>query len=93
MRDLSAAGRLAGFEVKDRFYEVGSPQGLADLERHPVRVSGRSLNSPRGRRLTHRRPVIASERRILAGVQVCRLPRGVTSPATAAAVRRIRIGG
>jgi NDP-sugar pyrophosphorylase family protein len=34
MRDLSAAGRLAGFEVTDRFYEVGSAQGLADLERH-----------------------------------------------------------
>jgi NDP-sugar pyrophosphorylase family protein len=34
MRDLSLAGRLAGFEVTDRFYEIGSPQGLADLERH-----------------------------------------------------------
>jgi NDP-sugar pyrophosphorylase family protein len=29
---LSALGRLAGFEVSDRFYEIGSPQGLADLE-------------------------------------------------------------
>ena len=34
MRDLSAAGQLAGFEVSQRFYEVGSPQGLADLEGH-----------------------------------------------------------
>lgn len=34
MRDLSSAGRLAGFEVTDRFYEIGSPEGLADLERH-----------------------------------------------------------
>jgi NDP-sugar pyrophosphorylase family protein len=34
MHDLSLAGRLAGFEVRDRFYEIGSPQGLADLERH-----------------------------------------------------------
>jgi NDP-sugar pyrophosphorylase family protein len=34
MRDLSAAGRLAGYEVSERFYEIGSPQGLADLERH-----------------------------------------------------------
>ena len=34
MRDLSRAGRLAGYEVTDRFYEIGSPHGLADLERH-----------------------------------------------------------
>jgi NDP-sugar pyrophosphorylase family protein len=34
MRDLSAAGQLAGHEVSQRFYEIGSPQGLADLERH-----------------------------------------------------------
>jgi len=30
---LSRAGRLAGLEVTDRFYEVGSPEGLAELER------------------------------------------------------------
>ena len=34
MRELSIAGQLAGFEVAARFYEIGSPQGLADLERH-----------------------------------------------------------
>jgi NDP-sugar pyrophosphorylase family protein len=34
MRDLSRAGRLAGHEVTDRFYEIGSARGLADLERH-----------------------------------------------------------
>jgi NDP-sugar pyrophosphorylase family protein len=34
MRDLSLAGRLAGFEVTERFHEIGSPPGLADLERH-----------------------------------------------------------
>jgi MurNAc alpha-1-phosphate uridylyltransferase len=32
-RDLSTEGRLAGFEVNERFYEVGSPDGLAELER------------------------------------------------------------
>jgi NDP-sugar pyrophosphorylase family protein len=32
--DLSLDGRLAGFEVTERFYEVGSPSGLADLEAH-----------------------------------------------------------
>jgi NDP-sugar pyrophosphorylase family protein len=30
---LSIEGRLAGFEVTQRFYEIGSPAGLADFER------------------------------------------------------------
>lgn len=29
---LSANGQLAGFEARERFFEVGSPQGLQDLE-------------------------------------------------------------
>ncbi len=29
---LSESGRLAGFEAQERFYEIGSPQGLSDLE-------------------------------------------------------------
>lgn len=29
---LSAEGELAGFEVTERFYEIGSPTGLAELE-------------------------------------------------------------
>ncbi len=33
-RDLSVRGELAGFEVHQRFYEVGSPDGLADLEQY-----------------------------------------------------------
>ena len=33
MRRLVAQGELAGFEVPERFYEVGSPAGLAELER------------------------------------------------------------
>ena len=32
MRDLSLTGRLAGLEVDQRFYEVGSPDGVRDLE-------------------------------------------------------------
>jgi NDP-sugar pyrophosphorylase family protein len=32
--DLSIQGRLAGFEVSERFYEIGSPEGLRDLERY-----------------------------------------------------------
>jgi MurNAc alpha-1-phosphate uridylyltransferase len=32
--DLSVRGELAGFEVKQRFYEIGSPTGLHDLERY-----------------------------------------------------------
>lgn len=31
---LSLERRLAGFEVFDRFYEIGSPAGLAELEAH-----------------------------------------------------------
>ena len=33
MRKLVAAGDLAGFEVPERFYEIGSPAGLAELEK------------------------------------------------------------
>jgi NDP-sugar pyrophosphorylase family protein len=33
-RDLSLAGELAGHEVSTRFYEIGSPEGLRDLEEH-----------------------------------------------------------
>ena len=29
---LSLAGDLAGYPVTERFYEIGSPQGLRDLE-------------------------------------------------------------
>jgi N-acetyl-alpha-D-muramate 1-phosphate uridylyltransferase len=32
LRDLSRSGRLAAFEVTDRFYEIGSVQGLKDTE-------------------------------------------------------------
>jgi NDP-sugar pyrophosphorylase family protein len=32
--ELSVRGELAGFEVQQRFYEVGSPAGLADLEQY-----------------------------------------------------------
>jgi NDP-sugar pyrophosphorylase family protein len=31
MRDLVAAKQLAGYEVKERFYEIGSPAGLHEL--------------------------------------------------------------
>ncbi len=33
-RELSREGQLAGYEVQHRFYEAGSPEGLADLERY-----------------------------------------------------------
>jgi NDP-sugar pyrophosphorylase family protein len=32
--DLSLQGRLAAFEVHERFYEIGSPAGLGDFERY-----------------------------------------------------------
>lgn len=30
--DLSSAGRLAGYELRERFYEIGSPGGLNELD-------------------------------------------------------------
>jgi NDP-sugar pyrophosphorylase family protein len=39
---LAFANRLAGYEVKERFYEIGSPDGLAELDamlRSPPRPS------------------------------------------------------
>ncbi len=32
--DLSLQGRLAGFQVHERFYEIGSPTGLRDFEQY-----------------------------------------------------------
>jgi NDP-sugar pyrophosphorylase family protein len=32
--ELSIHGRLAGFEVHQRFYEIGSPAGLRDFEHY-----------------------------------------------------------
>lgn len=32
--ELARDGRLAGLEVADRYFEIGSPRGLADLESH-----------------------------------------------------------
>ena len=32
--ELSVRGELAGLEVSERFYEIGSIQGMADTERH-----------------------------------------------------------
>jgi MurNAc alpha-1-phosphate uridylyltransferase len=38
--DLSRAGELAGHEVARRFYEIGSPEGLRDLEAFVLEQSG-----------------------------------------------------
>jgi NDP-sugar pyrophosphorylase family protein len=32
LHDLSTAGRVGGYEVHERFFEVGSPDGIRDLE-------------------------------------------------------------
>jgi NDP-sugar pyrophosphorylase family protein len=34
LSELARTDRLAAFEVTERFYEIGSPDGLADLESH-----------------------------------------------------------
>ncbi|MBO0728341.1 MAG: NTP transferase domain-containing protein [Acidimicrobiaceae bacterium] len=45
LHHLSVSGRLAGFEVGERFYEVGSEEGLRDLEAH---LSREGLHRPGG---------------------------------------------
>jgi NDP-sugar pyrophosphorylase family protein len=37
--DLVQRGEMAAFEVEDRFYEIGRPEGLAELEREMQRWS------------------------------------------------------
>jgi NDP-sugar pyrophosphorylase family protein len=37
---LSRGRRLAGFEATERFFEIGTQSGLADLERHLTRSAG-----------------------------------------------------
>ena len=39
---LSIRGALAGFEVSTRFYEIGSPEGLSDLEKLLSRTASRA---------------------------------------------------
>ncbi len=39
--ELSVTGRLSGLEVHQRFYEIGSHQGLAETE-HYFRQQGRT---------------------------------------------------
>jgi NDP-sugar pyrophosphorylase family protein len=41
--DLSRDGALGGFEVEQRFYEVGSPAGRSDLERYLASTPLRAL--------------------------------------------------
>jgi MurNAc alpha-1-phosphate uridylyltransferase len=38
---LAREGRLAGYEVRERFYEVGSPEGLAQTERYLQETMGK----------------------------------------------------
>jgi NDP-sugar pyrophosphorylase family protein len=33
-QNLLARGQLAGFEVKERFYEIGSPKGLEETKQY-----------------------------------------------------------
>jgi NDP-sugar pyrophosphorylase family protein len=44
---LSVAGELAGYEVVQRFYEIGSPEGLRDLEAFLLENAGTRRIDPR----------------------------------------------
>jgi NDP-sugar pyrophosphorylase family protein len=46
LHDVSVNGQLAGLEVYERFYEIGSAGGLSDLERYLVGLSG--VSAPAG---------------------------------------------
>ena len=37
LTDLSRAGRVAGFEATERFFEIGSQQGINELDQHMQR--------------------------------------------------------
>ena len=43
--DLSLRGELAGYEMHERFYEIGSPKGLKEADDY---ISGRRGTAPRG---------------------------------------------
>jgi NDP-sugar pyrophosphorylase family protein len=49
-RELSIAGELAGMEVRERFYEAGSPAGLRDFEAYLEAGRGQQLAAPRHRK-------------------------------------------
>jgi len=42
--NLSIRGDLCAFEATERFYEIGSPQGLADLEAYLLKIEDRAAN-------------------------------------------------
>ena len=44
-RQLIAQGELAGYEVRERFFEIGSPEGLAELE---AKLKSSSSQVPKG---------------------------------------------
>jgi NDP-sugar pyrophosphorylase family protein len=46
LRDISLSGELAAFEVDRRFYEIGSAEGLQDLERYLVTAGVDLARSP-----------------------------------------------
>jgi protoporphyrinogen oxidase/choline kinase len=45
LNELSRQGKLAGFEATERFYEIGSPDGLRDLQRFLAEQSGQSMET------------------------------------------------
>jgi N-acetyl-alpha-D-muramate 1-phosphate uridylyltransferase len=44
-RELSLRGQLAALEVSERFYEIGSPQGIRDADAYLSRLSSRQLDN------------------------------------------------
>jgi NDP-sugar pyrophosphorylase family protein len=46
-RELLAVRQLASFEVAERFYEIGSPTGISDLEQYLAKARNSPFESAR----------------------------------------------
>ena len=57
-RMLSESGQLAGLEMQERFYEIGSPRGLRDLESY-LRAGDMLRDSPEQLSIARPRDVVA----------------------------------
>jgi hypothetical protein len=77
---LSIEGRLKGHEIFERFYEVGSPDGLAEFERYIGLSPARGLNVGVTPRTTTSMPSKEEPLRVSSqGLAICLLPVDVES--------------
>lgn len=68
-RVLVDEGRMAGYEVGQRFYEVGSPEGLAETQAHLER---------KGRAMSYATEYLSEAGKVLAGLDAAAIDRLVS---------------